>query len=130
MVKKSGRWQEIYLLSQWPKVVGETIARHTQPLRLRSGVLYVKVENGPWAHQLFLMRPKILQTLTTTWGDRTVKDIHFQIGIFFSEPYVQEPEWQPKTKNNDMIRLNFTHITDDVLRDSFAKLYQSHKENY
>ena len=40
----------------WDKIVGEQIARRARPLRLREGVLEVRVDNPVWMQQLQMLK--------------------------------------------------------------------------
>lgn len=47
----------------WPEVVGEAIARESQPTGVRDGVLTVGCHSAVWAHELQLLGPRLLTRL-------------------------------------------------------------------
>ena len=51
------------VLQQWPKAVGFAVARHTRPLSLHQGTLYVATSTAAWAQTLFYERLNILRKL-------------------------------------------------------------------
>ncbi len=60
----------------WPKVVGDFLARRTQPVDIISGTLIVEVDSGPWAHQLTLMKRDIIDKANQAL-DVELRDIRF-----------------------------------------------------
>ncbi|MCS7232937.1 MAG: DUF721 domain-containing protein [Synergistetes bacterium] len=48
---------------EWPKLVGEDLARRTQPLELKDGCLEVAVPDGAWAKEFQLREEKFLDML-------------------------------------------------------------------
>ena len=64
----------------WTAIVGEQIARRAQPERLRNRILFVKVSNSTWMHQLQTMKPVLLEKIRGIVKDAAVKDIRFFLG--------------------------------------------------
>ena len=63
----------------WDKVVGKQIAKHTKPISVRKGTLFVKVEGSVWANELSLLKKKIINKLNKLMGYESIKDIVFKI---------------------------------------------------
>lgn len=63
----------------WDKVVGNQIAKHTKPISVKRGTLFVKVEGSVWANELSLLKGKIIRKLNTLIGYESIKDIVFKI---------------------------------------------------
>ena len=66
--------------SCWPKAVGPQIAAHTQPARIRDGVLEVKVAHPVWMQQLQLLKPRILARLAEELGPDVIREIYLRQG--------------------------------------------------
>ncbi len=64
----------------WDQTVGPQIAARARPLRLRDGVLEVRVEQAVWMQQLQLMKPKILERLNQRLEGAELKDIYLRRG--------------------------------------------------
>ena len=64
----------------WPHVVGEEVARRSQPGLLRKGRLQVTVADAVWLQQLTMLKPAILASLESHLGSRAVRDIFFTLG--------------------------------------------------
>lgn len=77
---------EYRLRTEWPDIVGETIAAHTRPDRIRFKKLYLLAENSVWLQQLLFLKPTLLEKINTA-ADRSstvpiVSDIVLRIGEF------------------------------------------------
>lgn len=64
----------------WPEVVGEEVARRSQPGMLKNGRLQVTVIDAVWLQQLTMLKPRILASLESHLGTRIVRDIFFTLG--------------------------------------------------
>ncbi|MDZ7271910.1 MAG: DUF721 domain-containing protein [candidate division KSB1 bacterium] len=62
----------------WPKAVGEHIAAVTTPVRVRDGVLFVKVKSSVWRQELLFQRRHILANINKIVGDGVIRAIHFE----------------------------------------------------
>lgn len=64
----------------WPDVVGEEVARRSQPGLLRNGRLQVTVVDAVWLQQLTMLKPAILASLESHVGSGVVRDLFFTLG--------------------------------------------------
>lgn len=64
----------------WTEVVGEQIAAHATPLRIRDHRLEVRVDQAVWMQQLQLLKPKIVAALNQRLGGEPVRDIFWRQG--------------------------------------------------
>jgi predicted nucleic acid-binding Zn ribbon protein len=69
--------------ADWPVVVGPTIARHAQPLRLRRGVLVVSVDGPDWMQELRFRKAELRERLNERLGRPVVRDLFF---VLASDP--------------------------------------------
>jgi predicted nucleic acid-binding Zn ribbon protein len=84
VMKKLGleqRLRESQAFFLWPEIVGADVARHAQPVSLRSGLLVVSVDHPVWLQELSrYYKPMILQKVQERVGKKAVRDIRFRIG--------------------------------------------------
>jgi predicted nucleic acid-binding Zn ribbon protein len=75
------RLREDEVLRAWQEIVGDFVARHSVPQRLKDGVLTVRVLQPTVHYELDrVWKPEILAKLKARFGARTVRDIKFRIG--------------------------------------------------
>ena len=75
------RLQQSQVFYLWPNIVGPDIARHTQPVSLRAGLLVVAVDHPVWLQELVRYdKPVILQKVRERVGKKVIRDICFRIG--------------------------------------------------
>ena len=72
------RLQEQQAVEVWAEVVGETIAKVTEPVSVADGVLTVKVNNPTWRNELTYLKPDILTKLNHRLARKVVSDIVFK----------------------------------------------------
>lgn len=70
----------------WDDAVGPQIAAHARPVRVRDGVLEVRVDQPVWMQQLQLLKPKILAKLNDRPGPPALRDIFWRRGRLEKEP--------------------------------------------
>lgn len=63
------------ILRDWEEIVGEKVAVVTTPHRVTDGVLFVRVENDAWRHELVFYKADILTTIRGRLGEESIKDI-------------------------------------------------------
>ncbi len=64
------------VVTAWPDLVGERIAKVTKAYRIDRGVLFVRVETSEWRNELVMRKPEILKKINT--GEQIVTDIVFR----------------------------------------------------
>ena len=67
--------RERELIENWPNIVGPEIARFSQALRVRGGVLYLKVDSPAWGQELHFLKPQLLERVNESCGPGLIKDI-------------------------------------------------------
>ncbi len=71
---------EYRLQRRWREIVGEVLASHTSPSRIKFRKLYVTVENSVWLHQLTFLKETILEKIHSEIGQDLLTDIVFRVG--------------------------------------------------
>jgi predicted nucleic acid-binding Zn ribbon protein len=75
------RLREDEVLGAWREIVGEFVANHSAPQRLKDGVLLVRVLQPTVHYELDrIWKREILEKLKKRFGARTVREIKFRIG--------------------------------------------------
>jgi hypothetical protein len=73
--------REHRILARWRDLVGEALASRTWPDGLERGVLWVRVKNSSWLHQLSFLRDELVVRLNHELGDPPlVREIRFHVG--------------------------------------------------
>jgi predicted nucleic acid-binding Zn ribbon protein len=67
------------VIQQWAKIVGKNISLHTQPFRIKGGVLFIGVDSGIWANELYLLKDKIIADINKKIGKPIIRDIYFKV---------------------------------------------------
>jgi len=81
-----GKLREYRAWQVWDEVVGPQIAARARPIRIREGVLEIRVEQPVWMQQLQLMKPKILARLNERLDGAAIKDLYLRRGKIEKEP--------------------------------------------
>ena len=75
------RLREEEVLAAWRGIVGEFIATQSSPLRLKDGILYIRVLQPTVHFELDrVWKPQILEKLKQRFGRKTVREIKFRVG--------------------------------------------------
>ncbi|MCD6318112.1 DUF721 domain-containing protein [Candidatus Aerophobetes bacterium] len=72
--------RELKALRDWKEVVGEKIEKHTYPLRVRKGNLFIVVDSSGWLAQITYFKEKIISELNQRQGKEVIKDIYLRVG--------------------------------------------------
>lgn len=68
------------LLLRWPEIVDQRIARRTKPDGFYKNVLWVRVANSSWLHELTTLKPQLLAVVREAAGDLRVDDLRLHLG--------------------------------------------------
>ena len=83
------------VITNWPAIVGQDMARHTMPERLDSnGTLRLRVD-GPLATELQHREPEILEKIASYFGYRAVHRLRLIQGPFEKEAPPEKPAPTP-----------------------------------
>ena len=75
------RLHEADVLQAWHQIVGEFIATHSAPHRLRNGILYVRVLQPTVHYELDrVWKPEIVKKLKTRFGSKIIREVRFHVG--------------------------------------------------
>jgi len=65
------------LWTEWAAIVGDPIARHARPQRLRGNVLVVAVDGPDWIHELRFLADDLRARLNARLGRPVISDLYF-----------------------------------------------------
>jgi hypothetical protein len=87
-----GKCREYMAWQVWGEVVGPQIAARAQPIRIREGVLEVRVDQPVWMQQLQLLKPGILSRLNERLGGPVIRDIFWRRGKIERQEFSPDDE--------------------------------------
>ncbi len=114
----------IWLL--WRDIVGEQVARKTQPEKLRNRILFIRVSSSPWMQQLQTMKPMLLERIHKTIQGGAIRDIRFSLGeVIPPNPALLsiQPKVEPKEiRLSDELEGCLEGIQDGDLKDLIRRI--------
>ncbi|MDY6856618.1 MAG: DUF721 domain-containing protein [Thermodesulfobacteriota bacterium] len=121
--------KEYHVLSLWAEVVGEFIARHTQPEKIKRRKLFVSVASTAWLNELESMKQMIIERLNSEVKSEVIRDIHFNLSQFSksnsTDSVVQHVETMGIEIDKDYledIKRSLIMIKDPQIRESLNRL--------
>ena len=66
------------LIESWGEIMGKPVARATNKLYIRDGILYVHLNSSVLRNELFMLRDEIITKLNQQAGEDVIKDIAFK----------------------------------------------------
>lgn len=113
------------MLTRWPVIVGDVIAKNSQPERIRfpregreGGTLFLKA-GGAFALELQHLEPKILERINAYYGYRAVTKISITQGPIVREPAAVKRAAKPLSADQQSTIESATRDTRDPrLRDA------------
>ncbi len=74
------KMKEMSALGLWKEVVGKKVDRHTHPLSIKEGKLFVNVDSSGWLVQLTYLKDDIIAEFNKKEVGKPIKDIYFRLG--------------------------------------------------
>jgi predicted nucleic acid-binding Zn ribbon protein len=120
-------------LLRWQEIVGDKIARQSQPESLKDGVLEVKVANSAWLHHLRFLEGDLRHKLNKELPTLEIKELRFRQGSLEEvqpaessarteqTPAPHNHEEQPTTLDPQQLRL-LQSVADPELRRDLESL--------
>ena len=68
------------VVTKWPNIVGEQIARRSRAFRYDDGRLFIAVPDAPWRQELALQTDHLLKKIHTLPFGHVVKELRFVQG--------------------------------------------------
>ena len=70
-----GKMHESGLRGEWARIMGATVARHTEDLQLRQGVLHIRLNSGVLRNELEYSRENIRRHLNEAIGTEAIREV-------------------------------------------------------
>jgi predicted nucleic acid-binding Zn ribbon protein len=71
------RFRQNLAIAFWDAVVGDLIAKQTEPVEVRNGVLIVRVADPVWRQEMLFRKFEFIEKLNEKIGKKAIKDIKF-----------------------------------------------------
>ena len=122
----AARLWEYRLQKQWKALVGEVVAAHTWPARIKFRKLHVAVDNSVWLHQLLYLKATLLENIQAQMEELQLEDIIFRIGEL-PEPRKDDADGPAEqvavSPNARKTASEYTRsVNDEELRESLTKV--------
>ena len=78
----------VQLQIHWPAVVGQKLARHTYPLRMQKGCLWIGAPDSCWTYELQFLKGELLASLEAYLEAPVINELRFSVA---SLPAVEAP---------------------------------------
>ena len=65
---------ETHLVAYWERIMGASIAKRTEKIYIKSGVLFIRLNSAPLSQELLLAKTKLIQLLNTEIGEQVIND--------------------------------------------------------
>jgi len=70
-----GSIQALQIEEVWEKIMGKTVARYTDKIRIHGHTLYVNTAIAPLRQELLYQKDKILQLVNEELGENVIKEV-------------------------------------------------------
>ena len=71
------KFNETYLVAYWEKIMGASIAKRTEKIYIKNGVLFIRISSAPLSQELLLAKSKLIQLLNAEIGETVISDVIF-----------------------------------------------------
>jgi len=75
--KLRGKFDQTKLINSWESMMGKPIARRTEKIFIKDGVLFVKLNSAPLRQELTIAKTKVLEILHRNFDKGVVADVKF-----------------------------------------------------
>jgi len=124
------------IATKWPDIVGENMARHTQPEKIvfsrdgvTGGTLHLKTDSGAYATQLQHQEPQIIERINTFFGYKAVvriKLIQGPLPHLKDDPLGKAPRPLSPTEAKDLAQA-VAMVDDPEIKEALERLGSSIK---
>lgn len=73
------------LKKNWPEFVGQGLAKHTLPERLKFKTLTLRVDGPTWMHELSFLKRDMIHKINKKLGKDFIKTLHLKVGPISSQ---------------------------------------------
>ena len=123
---------EAAIVTDWPHIVGATMARHTIPEQISfprsgrtDGTLKLKIDSSALALELQHLTPQLIEKINTYFGYTYIKNIKIKI---INSKYVNSKKKGNHKNNKNNFDDDLKKITDINLKNKLEKLINAYNE--
>jgi hypothetical protein len=73
-----GGMQALQIEEVWEKIMGKTIARYTDKIRIHGKTLYISTTVAPLKQELLYQKEKIIQRVNDSLGEKVISEVVIQ----------------------------------------------------
>jgi len=73
-----GSLQALQIEDVWEKIMGKTIARYTDKIKIHGHTLYISSTVAPLKQELLYQKEKIIQRVNEALGERVIREVVIQ----------------------------------------------------
>jgi hypothetical protein len=73
-----GSMQALQIEDVWEQIMGKTIARYTDKIKIHGNTLYISSSVAPLKQELLYQKEKIIQRVNEALGERVIKEVVIQ----------------------------------------------------
>lgn len=80
-LKKSrlkGSVQALQITDVWEQIMGKTVAKYTESIKIYGDKLYVTTSMAPLKQELLFQKEKIIERVNEALGEKVIKDVVIQ----------------------------------------------------
>ena len=70
--------QALQIEDVWEQIMGKTIARYTDKIKINGNTLYISSSVAPLKQELLYQKEKIIQRVNEALGERVIKEVVIQ----------------------------------------------------
>ncbi|CAN5130736.1 hypothetical protein BH09BAC2_BH09BAC2_20340 [soil metagenome] len=67
--------QAVQIKDVWGNIMGKTVAKYTDDIKIFKGILYITSSVGPLKNELLYQKEKIIERVNEALGDKVIKDV-------------------------------------------------------
>ncbi len=67
--------KEVNLISSWEQIVGKLVARHTNQIYIKNGVLFVYIDSSVIRNELIMIREQIMHRMNEHAGSEIITKV-------------------------------------------------------
>jgi hypothetical protein len=70
-----GSMQALQIEDVWEQIIGKTIARYTEKIKIHGSTLYITTTVAPLKQELLYQKDKIISRVNEALGERVIKEV-------------------------------------------------------
>jgi len=122
------------LKKAWPTVVGQTIASHSMPEKIRFSTLTLRVDGAAWMHELSFFKGEMLQKINRKLGkgpgSQRIHGLHLKLGQLpkNKQNLATSPQHPKKLSAEErlLVQESSASISDQALKQAVKRAMEKH----